>query len=91
LPLAVILIIFLVTGAVAGVAVISIIVPWGDSPDLVGNWVSAGAVSGAVTSAIISLIYRWTLTSAEPGTAQNGGLASPVNHAKPTERPPSVS
>ena len=67
LPLALVVGMSLVIGAVAGFAVISIIVPWGDSPDLIGNWVSAGAASGAITLAIISLIYRRTPRSAESG------------------------
>jgi hypothetical protein len=71
LPLLILGGISLVIGAVAGIAVISIIVPWHDSLDLILNWVSAGAVSGAVTLAVISLIYRWTPRSAERGHPAN--------------------
>jgi hypothetical protein len=49
-----------VIGAICGIAVISIIVPWHESLDLVLNWVSAGAVAGAVALPAVSLIYRWT-------------------------------
>lgn len=65
-----------VIGAICGIAVISIIVPWHESLDLVLNWVSAGAVAGAVALPAVSLIYRWT-PSAEPCAAPNGGPATP--------------
>jgi hypothetical protein len=58
-PLAVVLGISFVLGVIAGVAVISIIVPWRESSDLVLNWVAAGGVSGGVTLAIISFIFRY--------------------------------
>lgn len=45
-------------GAIAGIAVISIIVPWRESLDLILNWLAAGAVSGGVTLLIILLIFR---------------------------------
>lgn len=77
LPLVVILCIFFVMGAFAGLGVISIIVPWDDSLDLILNWVSAGVVSGAVTAVLISLIYRWTPTSAKAHAVPNGVGATP--------------
>jgi hypothetical protein len=90
-PLSLIIGMSLVIGAVAGFGVISIIVPWGDSPDLVKNWLSAGVVSGAITLAIISLVYRWTPDSAEPGAAPNGGPAVPPVISGAASGPPSVS
>ena len=66
LPLPLILGISLVLGVFAGIGVISIIVPWDDSLDLVLNWVSAGAVSGGITLALISFIYRYEPRTAEP-------------------------
>jgi hypothetical protein len=59
LPLPLILAVSLVIGAFAGIGVISIIVPWHESKDLVLNWASAGAVSGGFTLALISFIYRY--------------------------------
>jgi hypothetical protein len=91
LPLALIVSVSLVIGAVAGFAVISIIVPWNDSPDLIGNWVSAGVVSGAVTLAIISLIHRWTPSRAELGGAPNGGQVLPPVIRAAASGPPSVN
>lgn len=57
-PLSVVLATSFVLGVIAGVGVISIIVPWHGSADLVLNWVAAGGVSGGVTLAIISFIFR---------------------------------
>jgi hypothetical protein len=57
-PLLAILGLSLVSGAIAGIGVISIIVPWQESLDLVLNWVAAGAVSGGVTLPVIALIFR---------------------------------
>lgn len=59
LPLAAVLGISFVLGVIAGVGVISIIVPWRESADLVLNWVVAGGVSGGVTLTIISSIFRY--------------------------------
>ena len=58
-PLWIILGLAFILGTIAGVAVISIIVPWGDSLDLILNWIAAGAVSGGVTLVLISSIYRY--------------------------------
>jgi len=58
-PLPVILAVSFVIGVIAGVGVISIIVPWHESADLVLNWVAAGGVSGGVTLTIISFIFRY--------------------------------
>ena len=58
-PLWSILCLAFILGAVAGFGVISIIVPWRESLDLILNWVVAGAVSGGVTLALISFIYRY--------------------------------
>ena len=44
-----------IIGAVAGFGVISIIIPWRESLDLILNWV----VSGGVTLVLISFIYRY--------------------------------
>lgn len=59
LPFAVILGASLVLGVIAGIGVISVIVPWHESSDLVLNWIATGAVSGGVTLAVISCIYRY--------------------------------
>lgn len=59
LPRAVVLSISFVLGVIAGVGVISIIVPWHESADLVLNWVVAGGVSGGVTLTVISFIFRY--------------------------------
>ncbi len=91
LPLALIVGVSLIIGAVAGFAVISLIVPWGDSRDLVENWVSAGVVSGALTLTIISLIHRWTPSRAEPGAAPNGGPAVPPVIPRAASGPQSVN
>jgi hypothetical protein len=45
-------------GIIAGIGVISIIVPWRESLDLILNWLAAGAVSGGITLPIISLLFR---------------------------------
>jgi hypothetical protein len=59
LPLELILGISFFVGVIAGIGVISILVPWHLSLDLILNWVVAGAVSGGVTLTIISLVYRY--------------------------------
>jgi len=59
LPLVIVLGISFVLGVIAGVGVISIIVPWQESKDLVLNWVAAGGVSGGVTLATVSFIFRY--------------------------------
>lgn len=46
-------------GTIAGVGVISVIVPWRESVDLILNWVVAGAVSGGFTLPVISLIFHF--------------------------------
>jgi hypothetical protein len=57
--LPVVIAISFVLGVIAGVGVISIIVPWHESADLVLNWVAAGGVSGGVTLSIITFIFRY--------------------------------
>jgi len=76
MPLVIICGVSVVIGGICGIAVISIVVPWHESLDLILNWVSADAVSGAVALAVISLIYRW-MPSAEPCAPPNGGPATP--------------
>jgi hypothetical protein len=60
-PLAVVLGISFVLGAIAGFGVISIIVPWDETADLILNWVAAGGISGGVTLTMISFIFRLNL------------------------------
>ena len=91
LPLSVVMGISFVIGVIAGAGVISIIVPWRASLDLVLNWVSAGAVSGAGTFPLISLIYRKIQRGAGPGAPSNGGPVTPPPILKATGGPPSVS
>jgi len=74
MPLVIICGVSVVIGAICGIAVISIIVPWHESLDLVLNWVSAGAVAGAVALPAISLIYRWT-----PGASKSEHSAERTN------------
>lgn len=58
-PLPIILSISATLGVVAGIAVISIVIPWHEPLDLILNWLAAGAVSGGVTLAVISFIFRY--------------------------------
>jgi len=58
-PLWSILGIAFILGTIAGVGVVSIVVPWREPLDLILNWVAAGAVSGGATLALISFIYRY--------------------------------
>jgi hypothetical protein len=91
LPLLAVMGISLVIGALAGAGIISIIVPWRDTLDLILNWVSAGAVSGAVTLPLISLIYRKIQDGAERGAALNGDPVMPPLIPKATGGPQAVN
>jgi len=67
LPLAVLVVLSLLTGALAGLGVIMPVVPIeSQNPDIILNWRSAGAVAGAVTLVVIALIHRFVPTPATP-------------------------
>ena len=95
LPLPVLVGLSLLVGALAGSCVImrAVLMASMDSTgsDLVLNWLTTGAVSGAVTLALISLIHRLVDTRAEPCASPNGGPATPPPIPTVTEGPPSVS
>lgn len=67
-PLPIVLVLSFALGVLAGVGVISIIVPWGEPADLVLNWIAAGGVSGGFTLTIISCIFRYEPKSASKGS-----------------------
>jgi hypothetical protein len=67
LPVAALVVLSLLIGALVGLGVIMPVVPMeSKDPDLILNWRSAGAVAGAVTLVVISLIHRFVPTSATP-------------------------
>ena len=59
LPMLFLLSIAFVLGFIAGVGVVSIIVPWHESAKVISALCAAGGVSGGVTLAIISFIFRY--------------------------------
>jgi uncharacterized BrkB/YihY/UPF0761 family membrane protein len=71
LPVALLVAIALPVGAVAGVGVLgyAILSALKDSAELAANWTTAGAVSGAVTSCVICVIYRYVPRSGYQGHA----------------------
>jgi hypothetical protein len=95
LPLAVLVVLSILVGALAGSCVIMPVVLMASmdstGSDLVLNWLATGAVSGAVTLTLISLIHRLVDARAEPSAAPNGGPATPPPIPTVTKGPPSVS
>ncbi|MBI1176145.1 hypothetical protein GC207_01760 [bacterium] len=77
----------ILVGGICGVLVISIIVPWRESTDVVLNWLLAGAAAGAVALPMISLIYRCSLPIAESSATLNGELFPQSHREDATERP----
>ena len=78
-PLPIVLGISFLVGIMAGIGVISIMLPWQESLDLVLNWVAAGGVSGGVTLAIISAIFRYEPRAAKP----RGGALDAIRSTPP--------
>ena len=78
-PLPIVLGISFLVGILAGIGVISIMLPWQESLDLVLNWVAAGGVSGGVTLAIISAIFRYEPRAAKP----RGGALDAIRSTPP--------
>lgn len=78
-PLLVVLSISFAVGVVSGIAVLSILVPWGESADLVLNWLVAGGVSGGFTLTAISCIFRYEPKAA---TGRMETTKSPDGHSR---------
>ena len=95
LPLPVVLGLSVVVGAAAGVCVMVrlILMVLRDSSGYGEGLAcaSAGAISGAVTLALICLLYRYEERRAEPIAPPNVGPTTPVGNSGVAEWPPSVS
>lgn len=90
LPLAVLVMLSILVGALAGSCVFTPVVLLASmdatGSGLVLNWLATGAVSGAVTLTLISLIHRFVDHRAEPSAALNVGPATPPPIPTVTER-----
>jgi hypothetical protein len=94
LPLAALVVLSILVGAIAGSCVIMPVVLLAlmdtTGSDLVLNWLVTGAASGAVTLTLVSLVHRLVNARAEPSAAPNGRPATPPPILTVTDGPPSV-